>query len=112
VDELARVVQTVELLRQTVEAMTLRGEQLFKMQDEVLQLSRAAITDMKNEVHNATLELTATREAGDLSVEALRGVLSDLDATTDDLAKVTQALLQVQKQLNPSASNQTVTTAR
>jgi len=107
VDELARVVQTVELLRQTVEAMIFRSEQLFKMQEEVLLLSRAAITDMKNEVHQATLELTATREAGDLSVEALRGVLSDLDQQVDDLAKVTQALLQVQKQLNPSGQTNT-----
>lgn len=109
-DEFLKVVQTVELLRQTVEAMISRSEQLYKMQEEVLQLSRASITDMKNEVHNATLELQLVREQQDTINEAQRGALSEQDGQIDDLAKIVQALLQVQKQLNPS--NQQVTSSR
>ena len=105
-DEITKLVQQIEILRQTVEAMTLRGEQLFKMQDEVLSLSRQSITDMKQEVHQATLELQKTREMQETINEAQRGALSDLDGVVDDLAKVTSALLQVQKQLNPSSVQQ------
>ena len=105
-DELQRVVQTVELLRQTVEAMISRSEQLFKMQEEVLQLSRASITDMKNEVHQATEELLLVREQQDTINQAQKASLSDLDSAVDDLAKISVALLQIQKQLNPSAQGQ------
>jgi hypothetical protein len=105
-DELARVVQTVELLRQTVEAMISRSEQLFKMQEEVLNLSRQSITDMKNEVHLATLELQAVKDQQELINEAQKASLSDLDSGVDDLAKISVALLQVQKQLNPSSQGQ------
>lgn len=107
-DELQKLVEQVKILSQTVEAMTLRGEQLFKMQDEVLSLSRQSIIDMKEEIHTATLELQATKETQETINEAQKGALSDLDGVVDDLAKVTAALLQVQKQLNPSNSQQSV----
>jgi len=102
-DELTELVKQVQILQQTVEMQVTRSEQLFKMQEEVLSLSRQSISDMKMEVHQATLELQATREAQDLINEAQKGALSELDGLTDDLAKVTAALLQVQKQLQPNS---------
>jgi hypothetical protein len=106
------LVKQVQILLQTVEAMTLRGEQLFKMQEEVLTLSRGAITDMKNEVHVATLELQAVKDQQELINEAQKASLSDLDAGVDDLAKISVALLQVQKQLNPSSQGQEAPAAK
>jgi hypothetical protein len=105
-DEFQKVVQTIELLRQTVEAMISRSEQLFKMQEEVLQLSRQSITDMKNEVHVATLELQAVKDQQELINEAQKASLNDMDRQVDDLAKIAVALLQIQKQLNPSGQGQ------
>jgi hypothetical protein len=105
-DEFQKVVQTIELLRQTVEAMISRSEQLFKMQEEVLTLSRQSITDMKNEVHVATLELQAVKDQQELINQAQKASLGDMDQQVDDLAKIAVALLQIQKQLNPSAQGQ------
>lgn len=110
-EDLAALTQTVQILVQTVQTQVARSEQLFKMQEEVLNLSRQSITDMKMEVHAATLEIQATREDQTVALEALHGAISDVDAQIDDLAKITVALLQVQKQLQPSAQQTPPTTA-
>lgn len=86
-EELLKLVETVKILSQTVDAMVARQEQLFKMQEEQSQALRALAAEMK-----------ASNEAIQVTDEALKQSLSDLDSTTDDLVKTAAALLLLKKE--------------
>ena len=79
------LVKQVNLLKETLETVVQRQEQIFKLQEERL---------------NAFLEraesLKQTQERQELINQSLQQSLSENDRTLDDLAKVTAALVKVQ----------------
>jgi predicted DNA-binding protein YlxM (UPF0122 family) len=90
-EPLARLTEQVRILHQTVEAMLSRQEQVFKLHEEKLSLLEQTLTASASKLDEATSEIETTDEA-------LKQALSEIDTQLDDLAKITAALLTLQKE--------------
>lgn len=78
-------VQQMQVLREAVESMIARSDQLFKLQEQ-----RVA------ELEGIKKELIDLREQMELSIATFQASIGDLDRQTDALIKATAALLQLQ----------------
>lgn len=83
---LNRLVEQVKILAETVQLQTDRQEQLFKTQLETQQASIQRDADLRQ-----------TMDSLQITDQALKDALSDVDRITDDLTTTVAALLQFQK---------------
>ncbi len=94
-EEIERLTKQVEMMKESVELMLTRAEQLFKMQEERLALLPRLAEQLQQAIDNQ-----------EVTDEAHRQALDQLEATTDDLAKVSAALLVIQQQSNEENNQQ------
>jgi len=94
-DELEQIVKQVQMLRDSVEMMLTRSEQLFKMQEERLSV----LPQLAEDLHVSIDEIQTTDEA-------LKESLNDQDGAIDDLKKSVAALLLIQSQQNAKNASQ------
>lgn len=83
IEELTR---QVLLLKETMEALVNRQEQIFKLHDEKL-------ISLEQSIQAAGLTLKEATDEIQVTDEALKGSLSDMDLQIDDLTKTVAALL-------------------
>ena len=88
-DELDRLVKAVEMLKQSVEIMVERFEQLFQLQEAQVKV-----------LPQLAEHLTSTKDNLEIMHEAFVQSLDQLEQTTDDLASATAGLLVIQQQQN------------
>lgn len=88
-----RLTKQVQILAESVNLLIQRSEQLFKLQEERLNLLPQLVEGQQKAIE----ELMATNQA-------LQDSLSDLDGAIDDQAKVTAALLVIQQQQNQQST--------
>ena len=89
-----QLVEQVKSLAETSAIQTQRQEQLFKMQEERLNI----LPQLAEGLQSAIDEIETTDEA-------LKEALNDLDGEVDDLKKATAALLLIQQQQNTQQNN-------
>ena len=93
-EALSRLVEQVKILSQTMETMISRSEQLYKLQEEKSTILTETVTRL-----NAAIDKTET------FMTALEASLNESDGQLDDLATVTEGLLETSRRL--SQQNQT-----
>jgi hypothetical protein len=89
VAQVKQLTEQVKALAETSTIQTARQEQLFKMQEERLNI----LPQLAEQLQHAIDELETTDEA-------LKESLDDQDAAVDDLKKAIAALLLIQQQQN------------
>ncbi len=93
-EELERLINQVKILAESVALLIQRSEQLYKLQEERLNLLPQLVENQQRAIEE--LEMTN---------QALQDSLDDLDGAVDDQAKTTAALLVIQKQWNEQLNN-------
>ncbi len=88
-EEIDRLVKAVEMLKQSVEIMVERFEQLFQLQEAQVKV-----------LPQLAEQLTSTKDNLEIMHEAFVQSLDSLERTTDDLASATAGLLVIQQQQN------------
>lgn len=101
-DEMEKLVEQVKILAATVETMISRQDQLLKMLAEQSQALHQGVDDLRLE----RAELQQAREEELTAADALKEAVDDVDAQVDDLAKVTAALVMIQKQQQTPGSEE------
>ena len=95
-EEIDRLVKAIEMMRQSIEIMLQRSDQLFKMQEDQVRV-----------LPQLAEQLTSTKDNLEIMHEAFVQSLDQLEQTTDDLASATAGLLVIQQQQNSQeAENQ------
>ena len=94
-DDLELVVKQVQMLRESVEMMLTRSEQLFKMQEERLSV----LPQLAENLQAAIDEIETTDQA-------LKDSLDEQDGAIDDLKKSVAALLLIQSQQSAKNASQ------
>lgn len=89
------LVAQVKILSESVALLIQRSEQLYKLQEERLNLLPQLVENQQRAIE----EIETTDQA-------LKDSLDDLDGATDDIAKTTAALLTIQKQWNEKLGNE------
>src|SRR6266702_6948424 len=84
VEQVKQLVESQKASNETMQILIQRSEQLFKLQEERLNLLPQLVENQAKAIEE--LEITNA---------ALQESLGDLDAQTDDLAKATSALIEV-----------------
>ena len=88
-EALKRLVEQVKILAETQQTMIARSEQLYKLQEEKSSILTETVAKL-----NATIDKTET------FMQALQASLDESDGQLDDLATVTQGLLEASRRFS------------
>jgi hypothetical protein len=99
-DELAKIVELVKVLQQTVEAQSQRIDQVFKTQSEQWTAQALKLDALATGLQQGIDQLT-------IMDEALKKSLDESDSSLDDIAEITAGLLLLKTDMEQMKQAQT-----